>query len=240
MDQRHAPFLFPLLLIWYTLSVIVLCAVTLIPPRVMVAKRYALRKGVLPMRSDASSNASPPPAVEAPTTQELAHSPAVRLSERSLISLALVRIFFGFLWFQQLGWKMPPDFAGLRPDVVREMHYTILPGYGRIVQQVFLTHFSLLGTSLWAAECLVSLSLLFGLLTRLGALLAWLLSAQLYVGIAYAPGEWYWAYGMLLLLSLVFVAVPAGRRLGGDQVLWPWLAERAKAHSWARLLVWAV
>jgi thiosulfate dehydrogenase [quinone] large subunit len=190
------------------------------------------------MSSLSSSDPSKPPAVESPPPQERASPPQVRLSERSLISLSLVRIFFGFLWFQQLGWKMPPDFAGLRPDVVREVHYTILPGYSHIVQQVFLAHFSLLGTSLWAAEFLVSLSLLFGLFTRLGALLAWLLSVQLYVGIAYAPGEWYWSYGMLLLLSLVFVAVPAGRRLGGDQVLWPWLAKRAKAHPWARLLVW--
>jgi uncharacterized membrane protein YphA (DoxX/SURF4 family) len=163
----------------------------------------------------------------------------VTLSERSLISLALVRLFFGFLWFQQLGWKMPPDFAGLRPDVEREVRYTILPGYSSVVQHVFLAHFSLLGACVWTAELLVSLSLLFGVFTRLGALLALLLSIQLYVGIAYAPGEWYWAYGMLLMLSLCFVALPAGRRLGFDHVLRPWLSERARTRLLARLLVWA-
>ena len=173
------------------------------------------------------------------TLQERAHSPAVTLSERSLLSLALVRLFFGFLWFQQLGWKMPPDFAGLRPDVEREVRYTILPGYSSVVQHVFLAHFSLLGVCLWTAELLVSLSLLFGLFTRLGALLALLLSIQLYIGIAYAPGEWYWAYGMLLMLSLCFVALPAGRRLGFDQVLRPWFSARAQTQHIARLLAWA-
>jgi thiosulfate dehydrogenase [quinone] large subunit len=186
-----------------------------------------------------SADAPEPPAVRGRLPREEARSPAVTLSERSLISLALVRLFFGFLWFQQLGWKMPPDFAGLRPDVEREVRYTILPGYSSVIQHVFLAHFSLLGACVWAAELLVSLSLLFGLFTRLGALLALLLSIQLYVGIAYAPGEWYWAYGMLLMLSLCFVALPAGRRLGFDQVLRPWLSERAQTHRAARLLAWA-
>ena len=169
-----------------------------------------------------------------------ASSSPVTLSERSLTTLAVVRIFFGLLWLQQLGWKMPPDFGGLREDVVREVQHTILPGYSSIIQHVFLTHFALLGAGIWTAELLVSLSLLFGLFTRLGALLALLLSAQLYVGIAYAPGEWYWAYGMLLMLSLCLVVVPAGRRLGFDQALLPRLRERARTAPLAHLLVWLV
>ena len=36
----------------------------------------------------------------------------ITLTGRSLIILALVRIFVGYLWFQQLFWKLPPDFAG--------------------------------------------------------------------------------------------------------------------------------
>ncbi len=167
-------------------------------------------------------------------------SPPVTLSERSLVTLALVRLFFGFLWFQQIAWKMPPDFSGLRPDVVREVQHTILPGYSAIIQNVFLAHFSILGACVWTAELLVGVSLLFGLFTRLGAALALLLSIQLYVGIAYAPGEWYWAYGMLLMLSLVLLAVPAGRRLGIDQVLWQRFSQKAKATRRSRLLLWLV
>jgi thiosulfate dehydrogenase [quinone] large subunit len=163
-------------------------------------------------------------------------SSPVTLSERSLTALALVRLFFGFLWFQQIAWKMPPDFSGLRPDVEREVQHTILPGYSSIIQNVFLTHFSLLGASIWTAELLVGISLLFGLFTRLGAALALLLSIQLYVGIAYAPGEWYWAYGMLLMLSLTLVAVPAGRRLGIDQLLWTRFCQASRGRGLARLL----
>jgi thiosulfate dehydrogenase [quinone] large subunit len=164
----------------------------------------------------------------------------VALSERSLLVLALLRILFGFLWFQQLAWKMPPTFGGLRPDVEREVHYAILPGYREVVQQVFLAHFTALGVGVWTAELLVGLLLLFGLFTRLGGVLALVLSIQLFVGIAYAPGEWYWAYVMLLMLSTLLVVVPTGRRLGFDQALHPWLTRHSSTSRLARVLLRAV
>jgi len=162
----------------------------------------------------------------------------VTLSEPSLLLLALVRIFVGLLWFQQLFWKLPPDFAGLHRYVVKEGMYTFLPGYAFVIQHVFLPNFLLLGAFIWTAELVVALCLLFGLFTRFGAILATMLSIQLYVGLAYAPGEWYWTYGMLILLGLVLVAVPTGRRLGIDQ----WLVLRLETQTsrLARFLRWFV
>ncbi len=185
-----------------------------------------------------SSSRSDPPTI----TQEVpsAIQPPVVLSERSLILLALVRVFVGLLWFQQLAWKMPPTFGGLRRYVESEAQHTFLPGYSFILNNVFLAHFSLLGAGVWTAELLVGITLLFGLFTRFGALLALLLSVQLYVGLAYAPGEWYWTYGMLVLLALVLVAVPAGRRLGIDQLLAPRLQHAARTSRLARLAAWFV
>lgn len=164
----------------------------------------------------------------------------VTLSERSLTVLALVRIFFGLLWLQQLSWKMPPSFGGLRSYVEKEVHYTFVPGYSFILKNVFLAHFSLLGAGVWSAELLVGLLLSFGLFTRLGALLAIVLSTQLYIGLAYAPGEWYWTYGMLILLGLAVAAVPAGRRMGIDQWLVAPLQRAAQNNRPARLASWFV
>lgn len=164
----------------------------------------------------------------------------VTLNERSLVTLALVRLFVGYLWFQQLFWKMPPDFAGLRKYVVEESHYAFLPGYASFVQQVFLPHFILLGASVWIAELLVALSLMLGVFSRLGALLATLLAVQLYVGLAVAPGEWIWTYGMLVLLGVVLVAVPTGRRLGIDQWLAPRLHAGTSTSRVRRFLGWFV
>ena len=161
----------------------------------------------------------------ATTTEDdagLSPSSAVSLSGGSLYALAIVRLLVGLLWFQQLFWKLPPSFAGLHRYLVEEGQYTFLPGYGYIIQHVFLPNFILLGAITWTAELLVALSLLFGVFTRLGGLLATLLALQLYIGLAYAPGEWYWTYGMLVLLGIVLVIIPSGRRLGVDQ----WLATR--------------
>src|SRR5579859_64434 len=174
----------------------------------------------------------------------------ITLSERSMTGLALIRMFVGYLWFQQLFWKMPPDFRGLYSYIIRESQHTIIPGYGALLQHTFLagctslstptgcTAFVPLAACVWTAELLVSISLMFGLFTRLGAILATVLALQLYVGLAYT--EWIWTYGMLVLLALVFVAVPAGRRLGADLWLEPRLQAAGQRHRLARIASWFV
>src|SRR5437588_7588581 len=106
------------------------------------------------------------------TLEGRASAVPVTLGERSLLALAIFRIAVGYLWFQQLFWKLPPDFKGLHPFVVTEAHSTFLPGYSAIIQNILLPNFILLGVGTWTAELLVSLCLLFGLFTRFGALLA--------------------------------------------------------------------
>ena len=172
------------------------------------------------------------------------------LSERSITGLALIRIFVGYLWFQQLFWKMPPTFAGLYVYIVRESQHTIIPGYGSLLQHTFLagctslstpagcTAFVPLAAGVWAAELLVAISLMFGLFTRFGAILGTILSLQLYVGLAYTG--WIWIYGQMVLLALVLVAVPAGRRLGVDQWLAPRLQAAGQHHRIARIASWFV
>jgi len=174
----------------------------------------------------------------------------ITLSERSLTGMALIRICVGYLWFQQLFWKMPPTFAGLYRYIVRESQHTFLPGYGVLLQHTFLagcsspsspvgcTAFVPLAACVWTAELLVAISLLFGLVTRFGAILATILSIQLYVGLAYT--EWIWTYGMLVLLALVLVAIPAGRRLGGDLWLAPRLQAAGQHNRIAHIASWFV
>ena len=85
-----------------------------------------------------SSSAHKPKRVAATTAGEGAVAPPITLSERRSTGLALLRIVVGYLWFQQLFWKLPPTFVGLYGYVVRESQHTILPGYGALLQQTFL------------------------------------------------------------------------------------------------------
>ena len=176
-----------------------------------------------------------------PASEASGATPApITLSERSSMVFALIRIFVGYLWFQQLSWKMPPSFKGLHPYLVKEGMYTILPGYSYIVQHIFLPNFILLAACVWTAELIVGLCLIFGIFTRFGALLSALLALQLYLGLAFAPGEWYWTYVMLVLLGLVIATVPAGRRLGIDQFIAPRLRAVASRNRLACFLSWFV
>jgi thiosulfate dehydrogenase (quinone) large subunit len=172
----------------------------------------------------------------------------ITLSERSMTGLALIRIFVGYLWFQQLFWKMPPDFAGLYTYIIRESQHTIVPGYGYILQHTFLTGctslhsasgctlFVPLAAGVWIAELIVASSLMFGVFTRFGAILGVILATQLYLGLGYA--DWYWTYGMLVLLCLALTAIPAGRRLGIDQWLAPRLQAATSNNRFARFVSW--
>jgi len=172
----------------------------------------------------------------------------ITLSERSITGFALIRIFVGYLWFQQLFWKMPPEFAGLYSYIIRESQHTIIPGYGYILQHTFLsgctslltatgcTLYVPLAAGVWIAELIVSISLMFGLFTRIGAILGSVLAIQLYVGLAYT--DWIWTYGMLVLLCLALTAIPSGRRLGFDQWLAPRLQTAAHSKRLARFVSW--
>src|SRR5579863_6061604 len=174
----------------------------------------------------------------------------VTLSERSMSVFAIVRIFVGYLWFQQLFWKLPPDFKGLYPYIQREVHYAFIPGYSSLLQHTFLlgctsassptgcTLFVPLAAGVWLAELVVSISLMFGLFTRFGALLSTVLALQLYIGLS--TSEWYWTYGTIVLLGLAITTIPAGRRLGIDQWLAPRLQAAANNSRIARLLSWFV
>jgi hypothetical protein len=180
--------------------------------------------------------------------EDRAATTPITLSERSMIGLAFIRIFVGYLWFQQLFWKMPPDFAGLYPYILRESQHTIIPGYGSLLQHTFLlgctnvhvvtgcTLFVPLAAGVWVAELIVALSLMFGVFTRFGAILGTALAFQLYVGLGYT--EWLWTYGMLVLLCLVLTAIPAGRRLGVDQWLAPRLQSDKGNNRFARFASW--
>ena len=63
--------------------------------------------------------------------------------------------------------------------------------------------------------------MILGLFTRLGGLVGLIQSINLYVGLTAIPFEWYWTYGMLIVLSLIFFSVPPGRILGVDAWLRP-------------------
>src|SRR4051812_32674885 len=108
--------------------------------------------------------------------------------------VGLARIITGWLWASQLGWKVPPLF-GCGPDlrvgldgglcdwVGREIAHPLIPPYADFLNALVVPHFALFGWMVFFAEAFVAVSLLFGILTRLGGLVGTLQAAQLTIGL---------------------------------------------------------
>lgn len=96
------------------------------------------------------------------------------------------------------------------------------------------------GYVVWGAEAFIAISMLLGLFTRIGGLVALGVSVQLMVGLANIPSpfEWEWSYNLMVTLALLMVALAPGRYFGLDGLLRRWAAPAAtRGNPLARLLM---
>jgi thiosulfate dehydrogenase (quinone) large subunit len=163
------------------------------------------------------------------------------------LGLALGRMAIGIFWLTQLMWKLPPTFgcpasfavsANLahRPNGLCEWvglmgKYSLLPAQRAFVEGVVAPHIQWIGWAIFAVEVFLAASLILGLLTRLGGLVGMIWAANLFIGLATAPTEWYWSYGMLFVLHWIFFFTTPGRVLGLDQSLMEGLEYDARSGS---------
>jgi thiosulfate dehydrogenase [quinone] large subunit len=156
--------------------------------------------------------------------------------------LAVARILYGYLWWQQSRWKVPADDFGRRSGgglwywVQQEIEHPTFAWYRDFLVGVMIPNWTLFGWLTLLTETFIAVTLILGLATRLGALVAIGMAANITLGILSVPHEWGWTYTMLIMLPALFLLTGAGRSLGIDAVLAPWL-ERAAAggHRGARL-----
>ncbi len=113
---------------------------------------------------------------------------------------------------------------------------------GLFVERIVVPHLWLFGWLIWSAEAVIAVSLSFGLLTRLGAILSLALAVQLTLGLAGVSDpathlqEWEWSYLQLVLLSGMLVAQPSGRWFGIDAMLRRRMAGSRQRSVAARVL----
>jgi thiosulfate dehydrogenase (quinone) large subunit len=103
---------------------------------------------------------------------------------------------------------------------------------GVFIDNVVKPNIRWFGYLIFGSEALIATTMFLGLFSRLGALVAIGMSAQLLVGLAGIPNpfEWEWSYILMLLLSIVVFGLVPGRILGLDTLLRPRLAA-AGAHG---------
>lgn len=134
-------------------------------------------------------------------------------------ALAFVRIVFGSLWLANAAWKVPPDFEGLRHFTNFAVTNPVFGPYTYLVEHVVLPHLTPFGYMVMMLEASIGAFLLLGLATRFWALVGLAQAIAIMLSVLNAPGEWTWAYYMLICGQLVLWATAAGRAYGLDGVL---------------------
>ena len=106
--------------------------------------------------------------------------------------------------------------------------HAAIPLQSEFVNNIVLPHFYLFAPLVYAAEVGVAVSLILGLLVRLGGVIGALQIMNVWLGLYSAPGEWPWTYFFLLLLMLSFALHHYGRSLGVDAILLTGHGERRR------------
>lgn len=143
------------------------------------------------------------------------------VTQRSVrhVGIWLLRLIAGSMWWQQSLWKIPPNYDGLIYWMKQMVDYASIPLQAQLVQSIVLPNIILFGPLVYGIEVLIAVSLILGLITRIGAGLGALMAVNLWLGLYSAPGEWPWTYGFLVIIQMLFVLDPPGRSLGADAVL---------------------
>jgi hypothetical protein len=111
---------------------------------------------------------------------------------------------------------------------------SFVPGYAGIMNKLLIPHAAQFAVFVWLLESFIGLSLMFGIVTRLGGMVGAIWSALLFAGLAYAsgpggrgggPGAWY--FGFMVLICTLLALAAAGRSLGVDRWLRPVMLRRA-------------
>ena len=112
---------------------------------------------------------------------------------------------------------------------------------GLFIEKMVMPNIRWFGWLIWGAEAFIFVTMLLGLFSRLGGLVAIGISAQLMIGLAgiSTPYEWEWSYILIFVLSVLMFGLAPGRVLGVDAWLRPRLqAAEAKGSRPAGWLLW--
>ena len=141
--------------------------------------------------------------------------------------MCLARILLGSMWWQQTLWKLPPYYtdqpaiadSGLKHWMIEMVNNAAFSFQGAFVNGFVLPHFNIFAPMVYAIECIIGVSLIMGLFTRLGGILGGLMAINLWLGLYRSQYEWPWTYFFLILLQFTFGILQSGRNLGFDAIL---------------------
>src|SRR5207247_8020709 len=160
-------------------------------------------------------------------TSEPTDRPGWFFAAAPLWPIALARIVYGLLWWQQSKWKVPSDDFGRKSGgglwywVQQEIQYPTVNAFRDFLVNVMIPNWTFFGWMTLITETFIGATLILGLATRLGSLVAIGMAANITIGILSVPHEWGWTYTMLIMFPVLFLLTDDGRSFGVDAFLAP-------------------
>ena len=161
--------------------------------------------------------------------------------------LGLARLLYGYLWWQQSAWKVPSDDFGRKSGgglwywVQQEVQHPTVTAYRDFLVNVMIPNWTFFGWMTLITETSIAVSLILGVFTRLGSLVAIGMAVNITIGILNVPHEWGWTYVMLIMMPALFLLTDAGRSFGVDAFVAPRLeGAAANGSRTAKLIRWLV
>ena len=160
----------------------------------------------------------------------------MNLRERTYLwYLSVLRIYVGYyLFFQGIGKfqrKFPQgDWIGRQVGDIASLD--LYPWYKAFLQNYVVPHSELFGYLVMTGEIAVGVCLLFGLFTRLSALVGLVMLVNYYLGPGTARGGYLLAHQQFYIIALaLFVLAGPGRTLGLDGLLFRGAGAKGKGSK---------
>ena len=100
-------------------------------------------------------------------------------------------VVVGCMWWQQSLWKIPPHYDwGLIHWMQEMVEHASIELQSDLVRDIVLPNIAVFGPLVYAIEVAIAVSLILGLLTRVGGALGALMAINLWLGLYNAEGEW--------------------------------------------------
>lgn len=151
----------------------------------------------------------------APATEEVPRHHA--------IGATILRVVVGLLWIYNVAWKRAPNFGedagnGLYKFTKLAVDHPVFPPFTWVVENAVLPNFQFFGWGVLLAETILAVLLITGAYIRFAALLGIAQSVAIAMSVAYAPGEWPWAYWMMIAIHIALLLGSSGRVFAVDAV----------------------
>jgi len=152
-------------------------------------------------------------------------------------------VLVGLLWLYNVAWKQPPDFgedtgSGLFGSTADAVEHPVFPPYSWIVEHVVLPNFAAFGWLVLVVETLLAVLLLTGTLVRPAALVGVGQSLAIGLSVAGTPGEWPWAYWMMIGIHVLLLFTASAHTAAVDALRAEAVPGRSRPAPVRLLRVW--